>query len=337
MRTLRGAIFGVGGIARQSHLPAFRALADEGTGLTVVAAVDPRHAGQTLDGLPVVADRDELARLGPLDFIDICTPTGSHLELVLWGLGAGYHVVCEKPVALTPEEAAKVTAAARQAGRVVMPCHQHRYNPAWLRLKQWLQGGAIGHWHLAEFDVHRPTADPGAIASAVPWRGQATESRGGVLLDHGTHLLYLLADVAGRPRSIQGWTGRLRHSIYDVEDTAEVLLEFNGRMARLFLTWAGAVRENRIRFVGEHGQVEWRGGTLRLETADTTQALDFTAQLDKASYTGWFAHLFRDFHAAVAAADGDTHLTDLSRVAEILALAYRSAAEGRRLPLEPTA
>jgi predicted dehydrogenase len=337
MSGLRGVIFGVGGIARQSHLPAFRALADAGTDVSVIAAVDPRYAGQTIDDIPVVAHRGDLARLGPFDFIDICTPTGSHLDLVLWGLGEGHHVVCEKPVALTPDEAAQVTAAARQAGRVVMPCHQHRYNPAWLRLRQWLDDQAIGRWHLAEFDVHRPTADPGAMASAVPWRGQASDSRGGVLLDHGTHLLYLLGDVAGRPHTVQAWTGRLRHSSYDVEDTAEVLLDFGGRLARLFLTWAGAGRENRIRFVGERGQVEWRGGTLRLEAPDMTQSLDFSAQLDKASYTGWFTQLFRDFHAAVAARDGISHLTDLSLVAEVLDLAYRSSAEGRRLPLEPSA
>jgi predicted dehydrogenase len=288
-----------------------------------------------VDGVPVVTSRDDLVRHGPLDFIDICTPTRSHLELVLWGLNHGYHVLCEKPVALSPEEALTVTTAAGRSGRVLVPCHQHRYNPAWVQLRRWLEAGAIGRWHLAEFDVHRPAADSGATAGGVPWRGKATDSRGGVLLDHGTHLLYLLGDVAGRPRAIQAWTGRLRHSDYDVEDTAEVLLDFGDRMARLFLTWAGVARENRIRFVGERGQVEWHGGTLRLDSLDGVQALDFTAQLDKASYAGWFACLFRDFHAAVAARNGVSQLTDVSRVAEMLTFAYRSAVEGRRLLLEP--
>ncbi|HTS88240.1 MAG TPA: Gfo/Idh/MocA family oxidoreductase [Gemmatimonadales bacterium] len=330
---MRGAVLGLGGIARQSHLPAFRALAGEGAGLDVVAAVDPRFAGQRVEGLPVVATVDDLHSLGPIDFIDICTPTASHLELVLWGLARGYHVICEKPVALTAQEAARVVAAARAARRVVMPCHQHRYNPAWRQLRSWLEAGAIGAWHLAQFEVHRPAADPGAMGTPVPWRGQATDSRGGVLLDHGTHLLYQLLDVGGRPQAVQAWTGRLRHRDYDVEDTAEVIVDFGGRLAQLFLTWAGAVRENRIRFVGERGQAEWRGGTLRLVSGGETDELDFTAQLDKASYSGWFAHLFRDFAAAVRAQDGAAGLADLSSVAEVLALAYRSAAEGRRLSL----
>jgi len=336
-RELRGAVLGLGGIAVQSHLPAFERLAREEGRLRIVAAVDPRQAGNALAGVPVVGSPEELSRLGPIDFIDVCTPTSSHVDLVLWGLRQGYHVLCEKPVALTVQEARAVTSAARAAGRVLMPCHQHRYNPAWLRLRRWLEEGVIGRWHLAEFDVHRPAADAGATGTAIPWRGVAAESRGGVLLDHGTHLLYLLADVAGRPVAVQGWTGRLRHAGYDVEDTAELIIDFGDRMARLFLTWAGAARENRIRFVGDQGQVEWRGGTLRLENGAGTQSLDFTAQLDKRSYTGWFVELFRDFGRAVDAADGAGLLQDVRQVAEVLSLGYRSAREGRRLPFEPQA
>jgi len=51
-----------------------------------------------VDAIPLLARREQLRDLAPLDFIDICTPTASHLELTLWGLEQGYHVVCEKPV-----------------------------------------------------------------------------------------------------------------------------------------------------------------------------------------------------------------------------------------------
>jgi len=334
---LRGVVFGVGGIARQSHLPGFRALAAAGDPVELVAGVDPALAGRTVDGLPVVASADELRRFGPIDFIDVCTPTASHLDLVLWGLERGYHVVCEKPVALNAAEASIIRRTARQTGRVVFPCHQHRYNPAWQQLRCWLEAGAIGRWHLAEFQVYRDRADAGARGGAqVPWRGQSAVSLGGVLLDHGTHLLYLLTDVAGRPRSVQAWTGRLMHPEYDVEDTAHVLLDFGDRVAQLLLTWAGAGRENRIRFIGDRGQVEWRAGELRLESPAGTQTLDFSAALDKAAYPGWFAALFREFVPAVRGRDGAGHLEDLSLVAEVLSLAYRSARDGRRLVLPAT-
>ena len=335
MSPLRGVVIGMGGVARQAHLPGFRALAGQGEAVELVAGVDPELAGGMVDGLPVVASRDELARFGPIDFIDICTPTTSHLELVIWGLGQGYHVVCEKPVALGPDEAALITRAARQARRVVLPCHQHRYNPAWLQLRRWIEEGAIGRWHLAEFLISRPAADRGQSRDAVPWRGRAATSLGGVLLDHGTHLLYLLTDLAGPPRAIQAWTGQLLHREYDVEDTAQVLLDFGDRAGQLFLTWAGTRRENRIRFIGDRGQIEWQEGQLRLDNAAGVETRDFTAALDKASYPGWFATLFREFTAAVRHQDGVAHLDDLTLVAQLLSAAYRSAREGRRLPLAP--
>src|SRR5205085_1104760 len=156
----RGALIGAGGIARQSHLPALRSAPLRGR-VDVVAVVDTALAVPPVDGIPLLRDRAALSDLAPLDFIDICTPTASHLELIVWGLEQGYHVVCEKPVALTRAEAARIAAAARASGRIVMPCHQYRYNPVWLRVKEWLAAGAIGRWHLAEFSVHRLAADPG--------------------------------------------------------------------------------------------------------------------------------------------------------------------------------
>jgi predicted dehydrogenase len=140
-RRYRGALIGAGGIARQSHLPALRGAAALRPRVDVVAVVDTAPAVPPVDGVPLLRDLAALRDLAPLDFIDICTPTASHLELTVWGLEQGYHVVCEKPVALTRAEAERIGAAARASGRIVMPCHQHRYNPVWLRVKEWLAAG----------------------------------------------------------------------------------------------------------------------------------------------------------------------------------------------------
>src|SRR5207302_409975 len=219
------------------------------------------------------------------------TPTASHLELTLWGLEQGYHVVCEKPVALTRGEAERIAGAARASGRIVMPCHQYRHNPVWMKVKEWLANGAIGRWHLAEFSVYRTTADPGRVADGTPWRGTSAAGRGGVLLDHGTHLVYQLLDIAGMPASVSAWTGRLRHARYEVEDTASLRFDYPGRLVTMFFTWAARARENRIRFVGDEGAIEWTGGELRLERAGAVERLDYSAELEKTAYHRWFAGL----------------------------------------------
>jgi len=323
----RGALIGAGGVARLAHLPAFAATAER---LELVAVVDTDPGARVPADLPLFSSPDQLLKAGPLDFLDVCTPTSTHLELVTWGLERGLHILCEKPVALTVAEAQRIAAAARRAGRVVMPCHQYRYNPAWRQLRAWLEEGAIGRWHLAQFEVWRPHADHGTqVTGATPWRGLRSHSRGGVLLDHGTHLLYLVLDVAGPPLAVHAWTGRLRHRDYDVEDTAQLLLEYEGRVVTLFLTWAGTRRENRIRFVGERGTAEWVGGLLRLDTDARHEELDFTAALDKSVYKDWFAALFTRFAGAMDTLDGAGPLDEITQVASILEQAYSGTPAGR--------
>ena len=328
-RSYRGILLGAGNVARTAHLPGFRATPELRDRVEIVAAVDARPDLAPLDGVPVLADREAALRLGPVDFVDICTPTASHVELALWAFDRGLHVLCEKPVAVTDREAALLAERSRAARRVLMPCHQYRWNPAWRKVREWLDAGRIGRWHLAEFRVYRPHADPGAGSGPVAWRGQGAESRGGVLLDHGTHLLYLLRDVAGPPSAVHAWSGRLRHRAYDVEDTAQLLLEYPDRLAALFLTWAGRGRETTIRFLGERGVIEWVGGDLNLESDDGTEHLDYREQLLKTSYPGWFAGLFRDFVTAMDQGALEAPLADVAAVASVLEQAYGAGGGAR--------
>ncbi|MGH7498404.1 MAG: Gfo/Idh/MocA family protein, partial [Gemmatimonadales bacterium] len=322
------ALLGLGGVARQSHFPGYQ-LEPAASRLEIVAALDPSLHAEPLPGVPLVHHRRDLAALGPIDFVDICTPTSSHLDLTLWALEQGWHVLCEKPVAISRSEAEEIGRAARRAGRVVMPCHQYRYNPVWRRVKGWLEADAIGRWHLAELDVYRLHADRGSSADVTPWRARADQSRGGVLLDHGTHLVYELLDLAGEPTSVHAWTGRLRHWDYDVEDSAHLLLEFPGRLAKIFLTWAAQHRENRIRFIGDRGTIEWLGGLLTLEVGGRVERFDHSAQLEKSAYARWYADLFAAFTDSMDT--GDTApLDDIAAVAAVLDAAYFSA----RLPSE---
>jgi predicted dehydrogenase len=318
----RGVVVGLGGIARTAHLPAFQSDPDVASRLRIVGIMDESPTAAPVAGLPLVRTPEELGALGPIDFIDICTPTASHLELSLWGLSQGYHVLCEKPVATTRAEAAALTEAAHHAQRVVVPCHQYRFNPVWRRVRRWLDDGIIGRWYLAEFRVYRMAADPGIAGASAPWRGRRAAGRGGVVLDHGTHLIYELLDVAGPPSRVRAWTGRLRHGEYDVEDSAQLLFEYPDRLATMFLTWAARRRENEIRFTGERGSITWSGGILTLERDGKLETFDHTAELDKASYAKWFADLFQDFAGAMDSGDCARHVADIAQVAAVLEAAY---------------
>src|SRR3989454_6647530 len=161
-RRYRGAVIGAGGIARQAHLPAFLEAPSVRGRVAIVALVDSAPDLAPVDGIPLLSRREQLAGAPRADFIDVCTPTATHLDLTLWGLEQGYHVLCEKPVALTRAEAERLARAARRHGRILAPCHQYRFNPVWRQIAEWLRAEAIGRWYPAEFAVYRQAADPGA-------------------------------------------------------------------------------------------------------------------------------------------------------------------------------
>jgi predicted dehydrogenase len=330
----QGVIVGAGGVAKLAHLPAYTHDAKIAARLRVVGAVDSRVPAPELGKLPIYTSLGAATAAASIDFVDICTPTATHRELILDSLARGLHVFCEKPVAVTAAEAKELAAAARAAKRILFPCHQYRQNPAWVALRALVDGGAIGRWHLAEFHVYRAEADRGAIAGGVPWRARRENSLGGVLLDHGTHLLYLLLDVGGMPQSMLAHVTTLGHSSYDVEDTAHLLMDYGRRTATLTLTWAGQERENRIRFIGDEGMVEWVGGALRLVRRDgRVETTDFSAQLLKTEYAGWMSRILGDFADAMDSGKNEASLTEIEHVATLVEAAYRSSAEGCRVTL----
>src|SRR5438105_3526724 len=119
------------------------------------------------------------------------------------------------------------------------------------------------------------------------------------------------------------------HRGYEVEDTASVHFEYPERLVTMFFTWAARQRENRIRFAGEHGAIEWVGGELRLERGGRLERHDFSAELDKAAYHRWFAGLFASFIASLDRGDpvhaAAPYLEDIRRVAVVVEHAYQAA------------
>src|SRR4051794_28369254 len=120
---LRGAVIGAGGIvARLRHIPAFQEAAQSGLA-EIVAICDPVPAALDAAGEQFgIADRyldyrDVLAR-DDIDVVTIATPNSSHEPITLAALQAGKHVLCEKPLALSLDEAKRMAAAAGEAGRV---------------------------------------------------------------------------------------------------------------------------------------------------------------------------------------------------------------------------
>ncbi|MBI5958394.1 MAG: Gfo/Idh/MocA family oxidoreductase, partial [Chloroflexi bacterium] len=93
-------------------------------------------------GADIIDDLDELFRA--VDVVDICTPTHRHHEQVLAAAAAGKHIVCEKPLARTPQQAAEMIAACQKAGVKLLVAHVVRFFPEYAQAKEIVMSGEIG-------------------------------------------------------------------------------------------------------------------------------------------------------------------------------------------------
>jgi len=209
------------GFMGKKHADVCRMLAD----VRVVGIVDPRGEpiredlrSCGLGGVPVFADFD--SAVGGLDFsvAVLCLPTDLHRDIALRAFAAGKHVFCEKPIALTRDDAAAMTGAASEAGRQFMVGHCIRFWPEYVELKRIVDSGE--HGRLLSLSLDRRTGRPGY--SIGDWVNKPERCLGAALDLHihdTDFLLYLL----GAPEAVDsqglrdetGWSSISTQYLYD--------------------------------------------------------------------------------------------------------------------------
>ena len=198
--TLRVAVLGAGAITQVAHLPVLRKL----KGVEVAAICDSdfakaRSLAERFEIANAYDDIEELLGATELDAVVICTPNHLHEGHVLAALGAGLHVLVEKPLALNTASAQRVIRAAEKKDRVVMVGMNHRYRADVQIVRSFVQTGELGEvesvrgsWH-----VFRPSR------AQLGWRLRRDLAGGGAMLDLGLSILDLGLWLAGNPRPVR--------------------------------------------------------------------------------------------------------------------------------------
>ncbi len=190
--------------------------------------LDMRGVKATRNFADLLADQD-------IQVIDICAPTKAHVELSVAALNAGKHVVCEKPLARTPQGAREVAAAAKTATGFFMPAMCMRFWPEWGWLEAAIQGQRFGKVLSASF---RRVAEPPAWGEKDFLHGAES---GGALFDLHIHDTDFVQFCFGRPRRVhsrgyQKVSGAVDHVVtqYEVDSGASVQAEGSWAMAKGF-------------------------------------------------------------------------------------------------------
>ncbi len=266
MDKARLALIGAGVIGKR-HLEAIASVAH----VELTGIVDPFQGARQIaeqHGVPIFADTGDMLDHCQPDGVIVATPTEHHLVPTLESLEFGAHVLVEKPIMATVEEARKTAAKADAVGRHVLVGHHRRHyalvNQAHNIVRQGQLGqlvGVVGHWNLRKHaDYYLPD-----------WR---KKWQAGPILTNLIHDMDLLRYIAGDIVSINAETSNAVMG-FEKEDAAALVLKFkNGALGTFLLSdqshspwgWEQATGENMsvprtgrnaIRFMGTEGSLEF--------------------------------------------------------------------------------
>ena len=217
MSTTKVAIVGCGGIANGKHMPALKTV--PGVEQAAFCDIEIHRAEEAAKkygapGAKVYADYKEMLNAGGFEAVHVCTPNDSHAEISIAAMESGYHVMCEKPMAKTAEDARKMAAVAKKTGRLLTIGYQSRYRADSQYLKGMVDAGDLGEVYMAKAHAVR--------RRAVPTWGvflDAEKQGGGPLIDIGTHALDLTLWLMGN-YEVQSVTGSVFRKLADRENAA---------------------------------------------------------------------------------------------------------------------
>ena len=256
---LRFALVGCGRIAkRHSELLGHGQI--DGAQLAAVCDIVEAKARRTAEpyGVPYYTDMHEMCHREQIDVLVILTESGRHAEHVRALASHGKHIVVEKPMALTLDDADAMIAACDAAGIRLFVVKQNRFNVPVIKLRGALEAGRFGRLVMGTVRVRWCRTQ--AYYDQDPWRGTWALD-GGVLSNQASHHVDLLEWMMGDVASVfaKGATALVN---IEAEDTAVVVLKFrSGALGIIEATTAARPKdlEGSISILGERGTVEIGG------------------------------------------------------------------------------
>ena len=313
--------------------------------ITAIATSQRDRALADYPNADIVADIDALIASSEVECVVIATPNDTHYALAAKVLAAGKHVVVDKPVTLTSDEARTLARLAREHGVLFAPFHNRRWDGDFMTLRELIESGALGR--VVHFEVHFDCFRPEVRQR---WREQASRG-GGLLFDLGPHLIDQALALFGAPESVYA-TVKQHRDHASAPDYIHVLLGYADKEVLLHASALVAIEPPRYTVHGTRGSYVKTG----LDTQEdqlkaglrpgqpgfgggnapgTLRALEGEREVERTVPTRDGAYV--DFYRAVskAATSGapfPVSPQDAVDVMTIIELANQSAREGKRLP-----
>jgi predicted dehydrogenase len=205
---------------------------------------------------------DMLAKEKNMDVVAVCSPNGLHAEHSILALNAGFHVLCEKPMALTSSECGEMIKAAERTNKRLFAIKQNRFNPPVAAVKKLIDEGRLGKIYSVQLSCFW---NRNRDYYENSWKGTMALD-GGTLFTQFSHFIDLLYWMVGDIQDVKAITGNFAHEgMIEFEDTGVVLLKFqNGALGTINYTVNsyGKNMEGSLTIFGEKGTVKIGGQYL---------------------------------------------------------------------------
>ena len=195
-RELKAGVVGLG--MGRGHILNYRTSSAKVVAICDLDEARLKRVGDEFDIPGRYRDFDEMLDAEQLDLVSIALPNDLHAPFCLKALKAGLHVMCEKPLAISTEQARAITDAVEETGLKFMVHFNGRFAPAARALKQHVDSGALGDIYYVRTVWNRASGIPGGQRG---WFTNRDQSGGGPLIDLGVHRLDLALWFLGYPRA----------------------------------------------------------------------------------------------------------------------------------------
>jgi predicted dehydrogenase len=242
---IRVGVVGFGLAGRVFHSPLISSV--EGLELAAVVERSTNLAAERYPGISVVRTVEEMLADRSLDLVVVASPSATHYEVARQVIASGKHVVVDKPVAIRSAEIAELIALAAERRVMLIPFHNRRWDSDFLTVQKVLREGSVGR--LVSLESRMDRWNPGATRR--PWKNDPAQG-GGVLLDLGTHLVYLALVLFGKPQGVSAEVDRERDG-EGADDAFTIRLRYEGLRVTLGSNMLSAAQPPRWTLRGTQG------------------------------------------------------------------------------------
>ncbi len=251
--------FGIigGGMIAAFHAQAIQSM--EGGKLGAIYARNPQKAKELGDRFhcKYYSNLDNFLADDSIDIVTIATPSGAHLEPTIAAARAKKHIICEKPLEVTPARIQQMIDVAKEEGVLLSGIFNRRFNPAVTALKEAVDKGRFGTLSLCDAQI-KWYRDQAYYDSAT-WRGTMALDGGGALMNQSIHTIDLLLYLVGNVKRLSASMALLTHENIEVEDTAVAILEFEngarGTIQGSTSCWSSTGHPAEVQLCGSEGSV----------------------------------------------------------------------------------